>query len=60
MKKGVETALKKVERELKLAKEDAANFKSKVDDLEQKLTRVNCLPLKSFKIAIFCYTKNVT
>lgn len=40
VKKGVDTALKKVERDIKAAKDEAANFKSKIDDLELKLTRV--------------------
>lgn len=40
MKKAVDTALKKGEREVKLAKEETTNFKTKAEDMEQKFTRV--------------------
>ncbi|XP_032785045.2 myosin-11 isoform X1 [Daphnia magna] len=39
VKKAVDAALKKSEREIKLAKEETVNFKTKAEDLEQKLTR---------------------
>ncbi|XP_059351454.1 trichohyalin-like isoform X3 [Daphnia carinata] len=39
VKKAVDAALKKSEREIKLAKEGTVNFKTKAEDLEQKLTR---------------------
>lgn len=40
LKKGLDAATRKAEREVKLAKDEAANFKTKLDDMEQKLTRV--------------------
>ncbi len=40
VKKAVDTALKKGEREVKLAKEETTNFKTKAEDMEQKFTRV--------------------
>jgi len=40
VKKAVDAALKKSEREIKLAKEETANFKTKAEDMEQKFTRV--------------------
>ena len=41
LKKGLDAATRKAEREIKSAKDEAANFKTKLDDMEQKLTRVS-------------------
>ena len=39
-KKAAEVASRKIEKDVKAAKEEAANFKAKAEDLETRITRV--------------------
>ena len=41
VKKAVEAATRKAERDVKAAKDEAAAFKSKADELELKISRVS-------------------
>ncbi len=45
VKKAVDAAVRKAERDVKLAKDEANNFKSKSDEMEAKLARVLILHL---------------
>ena len=42
-KKATDAASRKAEREVKLAKDEVVACKAKIDDFEQRLTKVNCL-----------------
>lgn len=45
MKKAVDAAVRKAERDVKFAKDEANSFKSKADEMEAKLARVLILRL---------------